>query len=92
MTNVISFKTQVDKKDLEAFTQALVETTTKLQIENEQLKEKVKHLEELLMNVPIKPIGGLSVIDYEVRYNSQNLCNDSYDDYDKEAFDAKYEK
>lgn len=33
--NVISLKTHVDKKDLEAFSQALMETVTKLQVENQ---------------------------------------------------------
>lgn len=50
--NLLSFKTQVDKKDLEAFSQALMEQVVKLQVENQQLKEKVEHLETLLTNTP----------------------------------------
>lgn len=53
MNNVLNIKTAIDKKDLEAFSQALMEQTVKLQVENQKLKEKVEHLEELLKNVPM---------------------------------------
>ena len=53
MNNVLNIKTAIDKKDLEAFSQALLEQNVKLQIENQQLKEKVEHLEELLKHVPM---------------------------------------
>jgi len=51
--NTLSMKAYVDKKDLEAFSQALMEQTVKLQVENQKLKDKVEHLEELLKNVPM---------------------------------------
>lgn len=53
MDNILSIKTYVAKKDLEAFSQALMEQTIALQIENQRLKEKLEHLEELLKNSPI---------------------------------------
>lgn len=56
MDNLLSFKAHVDKKDLESFSQALMEQVVKLQIENQQLKEKLAHLEELLLNVPVMEI------------------------------------
>lgn len=49
-TNLLSFSTHVDKKDLQAFAQALMTQVTNFQIENTQLKEQIKHLEELLKN------------------------------------------
>ena len=53
MNNIVNIKTAIDKKDLEAFSQALMNQVVKLQVENEKLKEKVEHLEELLKNVPM---------------------------------------
>lgn len=58
MNNVLNIKTAIDKKDLEAFSQALMEQVVKLQIENQQLKEKVEHLEELLRGLPVLEIKG----------------------------------
>lgn len=55
--NLFSLKAHVAKKDLEAFSQALMEQTIVLQIENQRLKEKLDHLEELLKNAPIPTIG-----------------------------------
>jgi regulator of replication initiation timing len=55
--NILSIKAHVAKKDLEAFSQALMEQTIALQIENQRLKEKLEHLEELLKNSHIVTIG-----------------------------------
>ena len=49
MNNTINFTQHVLKKDLEAYSAALFELTQKLMIENQELKEKLKHLEELLV-------------------------------------------
>lgn len=79
--NLLSFKAHVDKKDLEIFSQALMEQVVKLQVENQQLKEKVEHLEMLLKNVPMdKNEYGIIVGDVTV------------EQYDKESFFDKYEK
>ena len=49
--NIVNFNQQVLKKDLEKFSQALFEECNRLRIENQQLKEKLEHLEKLLYNV-----------------------------------------
>lgn len=53
---------EISNKDQEAYTKALFELVTKLQIENQQLKEKLDHAEELLKNVevatPVNSTGG----------------------------------
>jgi regulator of replication initiation timing len=48
--NIINFNQQVLKKDLEQFSKALFNECNRLRLENEQLKEKLLHLEELLVN------------------------------------------
>lgn len=50
MDNVIDFTKFKDMKDLKQFTNALYHQVVKLQTENEDLKNKIKHLEELLLN------------------------------------------
>lgn len=54
--NLLSFSAQVEKKDLQAFSQALMGQMIKLQVENQQLKERVEHLEELLKGLPVLEI------------------------------------
>lgn len=48
--NLISIKSFVDRKDLEAFVKSLMEQHTKLQIELQNAKDKIEHLEELLIS------------------------------------------
>ena len=55
--NILSFKAAVDKKDLEKFAEVLFEKYIELQIENQKLKEKLEHLEELLINSNVPNIG-----------------------------------
>jgi hypothetical protein len=50
---------KVKEKDIENLTKVLVDKSIALMIENEELKSKVKHLEELLKNTPsIGIVGG----------------------------------
>ena len=56
--NLVSLKGFVLKKDLEAFSQALLTANLKLQVENEELKNKLAHLEEMLKNSKEIPIIG----------------------------------
>lgn len=54
---------KVNEKDIEKLTKVLVDKSIALMIENEELKGKVKHLEELLKNTPSKGVsivGGLN--------------------------------
>ena len=53
--NLISMNQFILKQDLEAFSQALFKQNIALQIENEKLKVKLEHLEQLLkaVDVPI---------------------------------------
>ena len=44
---------EISTKDQEAYTKALFELVTKLQIENQQLKEKLEHAEQLLRNLDL---------------------------------------
>ena len=44
---------EISNKDQEAYTKALFELVTKLQIENQQLKEKLEHAEDLLKNMDL---------------------------------------
>lgn len=44
---------EISNKDQEAYTKALFELVTKLQIENQHLKEKLEHAEDLLKNMEI---------------------------------------
>ena len=44
---------EISTKDQEAYTKALFELVTKLQIENQQLKEKLEHAEDLLRNLDL---------------------------------------
>jgi regulator of replication initiation timing len=48
--DVIYFKTHVKAKDLEAYSKALFEENQNLMLEISKLKEKVEHLEDLLIN------------------------------------------
>ena len=48
---------EISTKDQEAYTKALFELVTKLQIENQQLKEKLEHAEDLLKNVEIPTLN-----------------------------------
>lgn len=59
MDNKLLFNLQLDKKDLEEFSKALFVRTNMLELENQQLKDKLKHLEELLANIDV-PLIGLS--------------------------------
>lgn len=59
MNNKLLFNLQLDKKDLEEFSKALFVRTNMLELENQQLKEKISHLEELLANIDV-PLIGLS--------------------------------
>lgn len=69
MSNVLNIKTAIDKKDLEAFSQALMEQVVKFQIKNQQLKEKVEHLEELLKSVPMeKTPNGILTTCKDIKY------------------------
>lgn len=56
--NTISFTQHVLKKDLEVYANALFKQTVALQIENEGLKEKLAHLEELLKGMESIPVIG----------------------------------
>lgn len=51
--NLVSLNQHILKQDLEAFSQALFKLNISLQIENEKLKEKLAHLEELLKSVDV---------------------------------------
>ena len=44
---------EISTKDQEAYTKALFELVTKLQIENQHLKEKLEHAEDLLRNLDL---------------------------------------
>lgn len=55
--NLISLNQHILKQDLEAFSQALFKQNIALQIENEKLKVKLEHLEELLKNINVPIIG-----------------------------------
>lgn len=55
--NILSFSAQVDKKDLQSFSQALMNQVINLQVENQRLLEKVAHLETLLVNLPVMELG-----------------------------------
>lgn len=57
MDNVVSIQKYIDKKDLESYAKALTEQTIKLQIENQQLKDRLEHLEELLKHAPVLEVG-----------------------------------
>ena len=54
---LLSMKAHIDKKDLEAFSQSLMQQTITLQIENQKLKEKLEHLESLLIHSNVPSIG-----------------------------------
>jgi hypothetical protein len=54
---MISFSTELDKKDLEVFCRSLYKENFKLKIEIERLQEKLEHLEKLLKNVDVVTIG-----------------------------------
>lgn len=56
--NLVSLKGFILKKDLEAFSQALLTANLRLQVENEELKNKLAHLEELIKNSKEIPIIG----------------------------------
>lgn len=59
VNNKLEIKAYLDKKDLELYYKVLFEQNFTLQLENERLKEKVQHLEELLVNMDSVPtIGG----------------------------------
>ena len=53
-SKVVSLKTYVQLKDLEELSQVLLDKSIDLQIENQKLKAKVAHLEDLLKhsNIP----------------------------------------
>lgn len=55
--NLISMNQFILKQDLEAFSQALFKQNIALQIENEKLKVKLEHLEQLLKAVDVPVIG-----------------------------------
>jgi hypothetical protein len=57
--NTLSFQGHLDKKDLQAFTQSLFQQVIDLQVKNQELIEKVLHLEELLKHdaTIIKPVN-----------------------------------
>jgi regulator of replication initiation timing len=57
MDNIIGFERFVNILELKAFSKSLFEMNTALQLENERLKEQVKHLESLLKNSDIPTIG-----------------------------------
>ena len=56
--NTLSFQGHLDKKDLQAFAQSLFQQVIDLQVKNQELTEKVLHLEELLKHddSSIKPV------------------------------------
>lgn len=55
--DTIDLKAYVDRKDLELFTKKLFEEFMELKIENETLKEKLQHTEELLKNANVLKVG-----------------------------------
>lgn len=59
MDNLLSFKLHLDKKDLKDFAQALFKRVSDLEVENQQLKAKVEHLETLLIQDPNIPTIGV---------------------------------
>ena len=46
-------------KDLEELSQILLDKSIDLQIENQKLKKKVEHLEELLKHAPVSHLRGV---------------------------------
>ena len=53
---VVSLKTYVQMKDLEELSQVLLNKSVDLQIENQKLKKRLEHLEELLKSAPVPDI------------------------------------
>lgn len=47
----------MNKFDMDTFGQMLLDKTIALELENERLKEKLAHLEALLINSPIVTVG-----------------------------------
>lgn len=57
IVDTIDLKAYVDRKDLELFTKKLFEEFMQLKIENETLKEKLQHTEDLLKNANVMNLG-----------------------------------
>lgn len=74
--NVVSFTQEVLKKDLKDFSSALYKETIRLQIENEQLKQKIIHLEELLVNSNVPKIGESIISTVKKEQDSLNITYD----------------
>lgn len=55
--NIVSFKANVLRKDLEEYSKALFKQVMFLQIQNAALEAKIEHLEELLQHANIPIIG-----------------------------------
>lgn len=56
MSNII-FSHSLEKKDLEKFAKALYKENLNQKTKIEELEEKLKHLEELLLSVNVPTIG-----------------------------------